>query len=116
MYSFQYFGKDEECNKIMKTISDDAREVKTLSMLDNTREKEIIPMKIILDTEREIRATNFHGTSRAGKSYIVPQIVFMKYIGKQNFVDVSFPFHQIPDILTSLTKINDENKEYFDHL
>ena len=52
---------------MMKTIPDDGRDVKTISRLDNIHGKEIIPMKIILESEREIRATNFSGTSKAEK-------------------------------------------------
>ena len=101
---------------MMKTIPNDGRDVKTISRLDNMHGKEIIPMKIILEADREIRATNFHGTSKAGKSYKTPQIIFMKHIGKQKCVDISFPFHMITDILSSLTEIRDENRDYFDNI
>ena len=46
--------------------------------------KEITPIKIILDTDNEIRATNFYGTTKTGKTYTAPQIVIMRAIAKQN--------------------------------
>ena len=100
----------------MKTMQDDSKNVKTISMMTNNLEREIIPVKIILDTDKEIRATNFHGTTRTGKSYSVPQLVFMRAIGKQRSVDVSFSFHQIDEIMTALKKIKEENIQYFDDL
>ena len=98
----------------MKTMVGDSRDVKTISMMNKKSEKEIIPIKIILDTDKEIRATNFHGTTRTGKSYTVPQVVFMRETGKQRSVDISFSFHQIDEIITSLKKIREENDHYFD--
>ena len=37
-----------------------SRDVKTISMMDKKLTKEITPVKIILDTDNEIRATNFY--------------------------------------------------------
>ena len=99
----------------MKTMKDkESRNVKTISMMDRKLAKEIIPIKIILDTDNEIRATNFYGTSKSGKSYIAPQLVFMKATGKQKSVDISVAFNQIDQIITSLQKIREENNQYFD--
>ena len=99
----------------MKTMKGkDSRNVKTISMMDRKLTKEIIPVKIILDTDNEIRATNFYGTSKTGKSYIAPQLVFMKATGKQKSVDISVSFNQIDQIITSLKKIREENNQYFD--
>jgi len=36
-------------------------------MKNKENEKEIIPIKIELDTDTEIRATNFYGTTKTGK-------------------------------------------------
>ena len=38
-------------------------------MKNKENEKEIIPIKIELDTDTEIRATNFYGTTKTGKKY-----------------------------------------------
>ena len=91
----------------------DSRDVKTISMMDKKLTKEITPVKIILDTDNEIRATNFYGTSKTGKSYIAPQLVFMKATGKQKSVDISVSFNQIDQIMVALKKIREENNQYF---
>ena len=91
----------------------DSRDVKTISMMDKKLTKEITPVKIILDTDNEIRATNFYGTSKTGKSYIAPQLVFMKATGKQKSVDISVSINQIDQIKVALKKIREENNQYF---
>ena len=82
----------------------DSSNVKPISMMDKKLTKEIIPVKIILDTDNEIRATNFYGTSKTGKSYIAPYLVFMKATGKQKGVDISVSFNQIDQIIPALKK------------
>ena len=76
--------------------------------------KEITPIKIILDTDNEIRATNFYGTTKTGKTYIAPQIVIMRAIAKQKSIDISYSFSMIDRIISSLKKIREENDEYFE--
>ncbi len=95
-------------------MKDVSTNVKTISMINNKLRKKITPIKIILDADNEIRATNFHGTSRTGKPYVVPQLVFVKATGKQKSVDISFSFDQIDQIITSLNKVREENDRYFD--
>ena len=100
----------------MKRIKKNGNDVKTISMLNNKKAKEITPLQIILDDDSEIRATNFHGTTKTGKSYVAPQLVFVRAIGKQKSIDISFPIHQLQQILDSLSTIKNENDEYFDDL
>lgn len=76
--------------------------------------KEITPIKIILDTDNEIRATNFYGTTKTGKTYTAPQIVIMRAIAKQKSIDISYSFNMIDRIISSLKRIREENDEYFD--
>ena len=90
-----------------------SRGVKTISMMDKKLTKEITPVKIILDTDNEIRATNFYGTSKTGKSYISPQIVFMKATGKQKTVDIALSFNTIDQIILGFKIIREENSQYF---
>ena len=53
-------------------------------MKNKENEKEIIPIKIELDTDTEIRAIKFYGTTKTGKKYITPQLVFVRAVGCQN--------------------------------
>ena len=100
----------------MKKIKKNGNDVKTISMLNNKKAKKITPLQIILDDDSEIRATNFHGTTKTGRSYVAPQLVFVRAIGKQKSIDISFPIHQLQQIIDSLTTIRNENDEYFDDL
>ena len=100
----------------MKKIKKNGNDVKTISMLNNKKAKEITPLQIILDDDSEIRATNFHGTTKNGRSYVAPRLVFVRAIGKQKSIDISFPIHQLQQILDSLSTIKNENDEYFDDL
>ena len=90
-------------------------DVKTINLIQQTS-KQIKPLKIILDSDTEVRATNFHGTSRGGRTYISPQLVFVRATGKGKSVDISFQIHQLKTIIESLTTIQNENEEYFDEL
>lgn len=83
-------------------------------MMHNHNTKEIIPVKVIIDTDLEISATNFYGTSKTGKSYVAPQLVFIKALARQKKVDSSFPFGMIDQIISSLQTIHTENNEYFE--
>ena len=96
----------------MKKIKQSGSDVKTISMLNSKTSKEITPLKIILDCDSEIRATNFHGTTKTGRTYITPQVVFVRATGRQRSVDISFPIHQLEQLIDSLTKIRDENDAY----
>ena len=59
-------------------------------------------------------------TSKNGRSYVQPQICFVRATGMDNKtgkgknIDISFPFHNIQTIIDSLTAIRDKNEEYFD--
>ena len=77
----------------MKNIKRSESNVKTISMLNSKTSKEITPLKIILDCDSEIRATNFHGTTKTGRTYITPQIVVVRATGRQRSVDISFPIN-----------------------
>ena len=101
---------------MMKRKKKNGNVIKTILMLNNKKSKEITPLKIILDCDSEVRATNFHGTTKTGRSYVAPQLVFVRAIGKQKSIDISFPIHQLQQIIDSLTTIRNENDEYFDDL
>ena len=62
-------------------------------------EREIIPIKIEIDTDTEIRACNFHGPSKTGTKYITPQLVFVRAVGRNKSIDISFNIKQIPNII-----------------
>lgn len=64
-YIFQFFGKDNEYDILLKQYK--GKECRTITMKNNENEKEIIPIKIELDTDTEIRACNFYGTTKTGK-------------------------------------------------
>ena len=100
----------------MKKIKRSGSDVKTISMLNSKTSKEITPLKIILDCDSEIRATNFHGTTKTGRTYITPQFVFVRATGRQRSVDISFPIHQLQQLIDSLTKIRNENDAYFEEM
>ena len=88
--------------------------MKTISLQNKKQSKEIVPLKIILDCDTDVRTTNFLGTTKTGRPYITPQLVFMRATGKQRTLDISFPFNQLEQIIESLTTIRNENDEYFD--
>ena len=100
----------------MKKIKRSGSDVKTISMLNSKTSKEITPLKIILDCDSEIRATNFHGTTKTGRTYITPQVVFVRATGRQRSVDISFSIHQLQQLIDSLTKIRNENDAYFEEM
>ena len=100
----------------MKKIKRSGSDVKTISMLNSKTSKEITPLKMILDCDSEIRATNFHGTTKTGRTYITPQVVFVRATGRQRSVDISFPIHQLQQLIDSLTKIRNENDAYFEEM
>ena len=82
--------------------------VKTINMFNPTTKK-IRPIKILLDNDSEVRATNFHGTTRNGRNYISPQVVFMRATGKDKSMDISYPFNHLQTIIGALTTIKNEN-------
>ena len=84
--------------------------------MNSETSKEITPLKIILECDSEIRATNFHGTTKTGRTYITPQVVFVRATGRQRSVDISFPIHQLQQIIDSLTKIRNENDDNFEDM
>ena len=88
-------------------------DVKIINMFRQTK-KQIKPLKIILDSDSEVRATNFHGTSKGGRTYMTPQLVFIRAIEKEKSVDISFPIEQLKTIIEALATIQNENDEYFD--
>ena len=65
-YIFQFFGKDNEYDILLKQYK--GKECRTITMKNNENEKEIIPIKIELDTDTEIRACNFYGRTKTGKN------------------------------------------------
>ena len=101
---------------MMDKIKGSGDDVKPMSMLNSKMSKQITPLKILLDDDSEIRATNFHGTTKTGRTYISPQIVFIRATGRQRSIDISFPIHQLQQIIDGLQRIKNENDEYFDEL
>ena len=85
-------------------------------MKNKENEKEIIPIKIELDTDTEIRATNFYGSTKTGKKYIAPQLVFVRAVGCHKSIDISFNMKQVGQIIESLSRIRSENEDYFESL
>ena len=100
----------------MDKIKGSGDDVKTINMLNSKMSKQITPLKILLDDDSEIRATNFHGTTKTGRTYISPQIVFIRAPGRQRSIDISFQIHQLQQIIDGLQRIKNENDEYFDEL
>ena len=98
----------------MDKVKGSGDDVKTINMLNSKMSKQLTPLKIILDNDSEIRATNFHGTTKTGRTYISPQIVFVRATGRQKSIDISFPIHQLQSIIDYLVRIKNENEEYFD--
>ena len=101
---------------MMDKIKGSGDDVKTINMLNSKMSKQITPLKILLDDDSEIRATNFHGTTKTGRTYISPQIVFIRATGRKRSIDISFPIHQLQQIIDGLQRIKNENDEYFDEL
>ena len=101
---------------MMKKIKSSGDDVKTINMVNSKTSKQVLPLKILIDADSEIRATNFHGTTKTGKTYISPQVVFVRATGRQKSIDISFPIHQLQQIIDSLQTIKNENDEYFEEL
>merc|ERR1712074_76493 len=111
-----FYGKHQDFKKMMDKIKGSGDDVKTINMLNSKMSKQIIPLKILLDDDSEIRATNFYGQTKTGRTCISPQIVFVRATGRQRSIDISFPIHQFPQILDALIRIKNENDQYFDEL
>ena len=110
----KFFGKDQDFEKMIEKIKNSESDVKTINMTCSKMSKQIVPLKILLDADSEIRATNFHGTTKTGKTYMAPQVVFIRATGRQRSIDISFPMNQLQQIIESLTTIKNENEDYFD--
>ena len=82
-------GKEEEYDILLKKYEQEGKECRNITMKNKENEKEIIPIKIELDTDTEIRATNFYGTTKTGKKYITPQLVFVRAVGCHKSIDIS---------------------------
>ena len=80
---------------MMDKIKGSGDDVKTINMLNSKMSKQIIPLKILLDDDSEIRATNFHGTTKTGRTYISPQIVFVRETGIQIASKLAFHTKQL---------------------
>ena len=100
----------------MDKIKGSGDDIKIINMLNSKMSKQITPLKILLDDDSEIHATNFHGTTKTRRTYISPQIVFIRATGRQRSIDISFPIHQLQQIIDGLQRIKNENDEYFDEL
>ena len=101
---------------MVNQIKGSGDDVKPINMLNSKMSKLITPLKILLDDDSEIRATNFHGTTKTGRTYISPQIVFVIAAGRQISIDISFPIHQIQQIIDAFICIKNVNDGYFDEL
>ena len=112
----KFFGKDQDFQNMMQKIKSSGNNVKTINLTSSKMSKQIVPLKILLDADSEIRATNFHGTTKTGKTYMTPQVVFVRATGRQRSIDISFPMNQLQEIIESLTTIKNQNQVYFDEL
>ena len=110
----KFYGKDEDFEKMLEKINTSEEDVKIINMKSSKMSKEIVPLKILLDADSEIRATNFHGTTKTGKTYMTPQVVFVRATGRQRSIDISFPMNQLQQIIESLTTIKKESEDFFD--
>merc|ERR1712148_139046 len=111
-----YYGKNQDYKKMINKINGSVDDIKTINMLNSKMSKQITPLKILIHDDSEIRATNFHGATKTGRSYISPQIVFVRATRRQRSIDISFPMHQLQQIIDGLQRIKNENHEYFDEL
>ena len=100
----------------MNKIKGSQDDIKTIDMLNSKMSMQITPLKILLDDDSEIRTINFLGQTKTGRTYISPQIVFVRATGRQRSIDISFPVHQIQQIIDALVRIKNENDQYFDEL
>ena len=75
-------------------IQESAGKVKTINRLYFKVSKQITSLKMLLDDESGIHATNFNGTIKTGMTYISPQIVFVRATGRQRIIDISVSMHQ----------------------
>ena len=91
-------------------------DVKTINMLNSKMSRQITPLQILLGDDSEISATNFHGTTKTGRTHISPQIVFWNATGRERSIGIRFPIHQLQHITDSLQRIKNENEQYFDEL
>ena len=101
---------------MMNKIKGSQDDVKIINRLNSKMSKQITPLKILLDDDSEIGAINFHGQTKTGRTYISPQIEFVRARGRQKSIDISFPIHQIHQIIDALIRIKNENDQYFDEL
>ena len=115
-FLLKFFGKDQDFQKMMEKIKSSGDNVKTINLTNSKMSKQIVPLKILLDADTVIRATNFHGTTKTGKTYMAPQVVFVRSTGRQRSIDISFSMNQLPEIIESLTTIKHENDDNFDEL
>ena len=76
----------------MDKVKGSGDDVKTINMLNSKMSKQLTPLKIILDNDSEIRATNFHGTTKTGRTYISPQIVFVRATGRKKASTSAFQY------------------------
>ena len=100
----------------MNKIKGSQDDVKTINMLNSKVSKHITPLKILLDDDSEIRATDFHGQNKRERTYISPQIVFVTATGRQRSIDITFLIPHIQQIIDALLRIKKENDQYFDEL
>ena len=100
----------------MNKIKGSGDDVKIINMLNSKISKQITPLKILLDDDSEICTTNFHGQTKTGRPYISPPILFVRATGRQRSIDISFPIHQIQQIIDALLRIKNKNDGYFDEL
>ena len=114
MFYFKFYGKDVDFEKLMKKQKKTGEDVKTISMQNSKASKQIVPLKVVIDADSEIRATNFHGTTKTGRPYSNPQVAIVRATGKNKSIDIGFPLHQLQQIIDSFVVIRNENSEYFD--
>ena len=100
----------------MEKIKRSGGDVKIMNILNSKMSKQITPLKMLLDDDSEIYATNFHVTAKTRRTYISPQIVFLRETGRQRTKNIIFPIQQLQPIIDSLQMIENESDQYFDEL
>ena len=66
LFSFQFYGTKQEYRKLLLEKQEE-ESVETLNMTKQSA-KQINPFKVLIDHDTDVRATNFHGTSKNGRS------------------------------------------------
>ena len=66
---------------------------------------------------RKLRATNLPwNNEKLEEPIYLLKLYLFRATGRQRSIDISFPIHQLIQIIDGLQRIKNENDEYFDEL